>query len=70
MFDKNSQQQLKIECRWWDSGGMPAEDALISAPSTLTPTPTTVYNLTGFIPKNEWSPSSLDLNPLDFFIWG
>lgn len=27
-------------------------------------------NLTDFIPKDEWPPSSPDLNPLDFCIWG
>lgn len=27
-------------------------------------------NLTDYIPKNEWPPSSPDLNPLDFCIWG
>jgi hypothetical protein len=26
-------------------------------------------NLTDFIPKDEWRPSSPDLNPLDFSIW-
>jgi hypothetical protein len=26
--------------------------------------------LTDFIPKDEWPPSSPDLNPLDFSIWG
>jgi hypothetical protein len=27
-------------------------------------------NLTDFITKDEWPPSSPDLNPLDFSIWG
>lgn len=27
-------------------------------------------NLTDFIPKEDWPPSSPDLNPLDFCIWG
>jgi hypothetical protein len=27
-------------------------------------------NLTDFIPKGEWPPSSSDLNTLDFSIWG
>ena len=27
-------------------------------------------NLPDFIPKDEWPPSSPDLNPLDFFVWG
>lgn len=27
-------------------------------------------NLTDFISKNEWPPSSPDLNPLDYFVWG
>lgn len=27
-------------------------------------------NFCDFMPKNDWPPSSPDLNPLDFFVWG
>jgi len=27
-------------------------------------------NCTGFIGKHEWPPNSLDLNPLDYYVWG
>lgn len=27
-------------------------------------------NFTDFLPKGEWPPSSPDLNPLDYFVWG